>query len=206
MRLMPYLYSAVHEACVTGMPILRALWLQYPEEQAAVARGDEYLWGGDILVAPVVEQGATSRRLYLPRGTWYDFWTNDRIEGLREYDHPVDLAVMPLFVRAGAVVPLGPVRQYVSEPIDAPLTIQVYPGADGAFALYEDDGTTFGYQRGDWMGLELRWTDRQRRLSLRLADRSQMRTPAERRLRVQLVGASAARDVSFSGKPIEVTL
>jgi alpha-glucosidase/alpha-D-xyloside xylohydrolase len=188
------------------MPILRALWLHYPEDEAAVARGDEYLWGRDILVAPVVEKGATSRRLYLPRGIWYDFWTGDRIQGPREYDRAVDLNVMPLFVRAGALVPLGPVKQFVSEPIDAPPTIQVYPGADGRFVLYEDDGTTFDYQRGDWMGLELLWTDRQRRLDVRLADGSRMRPPDERRIRVQIAGASSARDVIFSGKPIEVRL
>jgi alpha-glucosidase (family GH31 glycosyl hydrolase) len=113
---------------------------------------------------------------------------------------------MPLFVRAGAILPLGPVRQYASEPVEAPLTIQIYPGADGRFVLYEDDGITFDYQRGDWMGLEARWADRQRRLSLRLVDGSRMRPPSERRLRVRIAGESSARDAIFSGKPIEVTL
>ena len=80
-RLLPYLYSAVHEAHATGLPIMRALWLHYPDDPAAVARGDEYLWGRDILVAPVTEKGATSRKVYLPRGTWYDFWTEESLEG-----------------------------------------------------------------------------------------------------------------------------
>ncbi len=74
-RLMPYLYTAVRECHDTGLPIMRALWLHHPDDATAVARGDEYLWGRDILVAPVVEKGATSRRVYLPRGTWFDFWT-----------------------------------------------------------------------------------------------------------------------------------
>ena len=77
-RLLPYTYTAVRECCDTGLPIIRALWLHYPDDRAAVARGDQYLWGRDILVSPVVEKGATSRRLYLPRGSWFDFWTEER--------------------------------------------------------------------------------------------------------------------------------
>ncbi|HEX5439134.1 MAG TPA: TIM-barrel domain-containing protein, partial [Gemmatimonadaceae bacterium] len=131
-RLMPYLYTAVHEAHRTGQPIIRALWLHYPDDAQAVARGDEYLWGRDILVAPVTEAGAASRRLYLPRGAWYDFWTEQKADGGREVARPVDLATMPLYVRAGAIIPLGPVKQYTAERVDGPLSLVVYPGADGA--------------------------------------------------------------------------
>jgi alpha-glucosidase (family GH31 glycosyl hydrolase) len=80
-RLLPYLYSAVRECCQTGMPVMRSLWLHYPEDSAAVRRADEYLWGRDILVAPVTEKGAGSRRLYLPKGSWYDFWTEEKLDG-----------------------------------------------------------------------------------------------------------------------------
>src|SRR5437899_12364231 len=119
---MPYLYSAVRECCQNGMPIMRDLWLHYPDGPAEVDRGDEYLLCRDILVAPVTEKGATSRKLYLPRGVWYDFWTEQRIEGSREIERPVDLATTPLYVRAGAIVPLGPIKQYTSESVEAPLT------------------------------------------------------------------------------------
>ncbi len=91
-RLMPYLYTAVRETHDTGMPIMRALWLHHADDPAAVARGDEYLWGRDILVAPVVEKGATTRRVYLPRGKWFDFWTEEVVDGGREIDRAVDLA------------------------------------------------------------------------------------------------------------------
>ena len=96
-RLIPYLYTAVRECHDTGMPIIRAMWLHYPDDPIAVARGDQYLWGRDILVAPVVEKGATSRRGYLPRGRWYDFWTGAPMEGGREIDRDVDLATTPLY-------------------------------------------------------------------------------------------------------------
>jgi alpha-glucosidase/alpha-D-xyloside xylohydrolase len=145
-RLLPYLYSAVRECCETGVPIMRALWLHYSDDPAAVSRGDEYLWGRDILVAPVTENGASSRRLYLPRGRWFDFWTAEQFVGGLELSKPVDLATMPLYVRAGSIIPLGPVRQYVAEKVEGPLTLQVYPGANGAFTIYEDDGSTFDYR------------------------------------------------------------
>jgi alpha-glucosidase/alpha-D-xyloside xylohydrolase len=205
-RLMPYLYTAVREGHQTGLPIVRALWLHYPDDAAAAARGDEYLWGRDVLVAPVVEKGATTRRLYLPRGAWYDFWTSERHEGGREISRAVDLETMPLYVRAGAILPLGPVKQYTSQPTDEPLTLQIYPGADGAFTMYEDDGISFAHERGDWMGLEMRWNDSARRLDVRLAAGSRMRPPGERRLAVRIAGTNAARDVRFTGAPLQVTL
>lgn len=201
-RLLPYLYSAVRECSLTGFPILRALWLHYPDDAAAVARGDEYLWGRDILVAPVVEQGARSRELYLPRGAWYDFWTGERMEGGRSVTRPVDIETMPLYVRAGAIVPMGPVKQYTEEQVDAPLEVTVYPGADGSFLLYEDDGKSFAYRKGDWMGIEMAWHDARRTLSLRLAAGSRPR--AKRQMELQVGGKK--KSVVFDGRPIQVTI
>jgi alpha-glucosidase/alpha-D-xyloside xylohydrolase len=205
-RLMPYLYSAVRECSTTGMPIVRALWLHYPDDPVAVARGDEYLWGRDLLVAPVVDKGATSRRLYLPHGTWFDFWTNEQVDGGRELDRAVDLSTMPLYVRAGAIVPMGPVKQFTSEVVAGPLTVTVYPGADGSFELFEDDGTSFDYRRGGWMGLTFKWTDRTRALSIALTPGSRMRTPLVRDIDVRLAGHTSGQSVKFSGRPLTVTL
>ena len=205
-QLMPYLYSAVREGRDTGLPIIRALWLHYPDDERAVARGDQYLWGRDVLVAPVVEKGATSRRLYLPPGAWFDFWTNERHEGGREIDRAVTLETMPLFVRAGAILPLGPVKQYTSEPSTEPLTLQVHPGADGAFTLYEDDGVSYAHERGDWMRILMQWSDGQRQLTLKLADNSRMRPPAQRPIRVRIAGTETVREIVFDGKPIQVKL
>jgi alpha-glucosidase/alpha-D-xyloside xylohydrolase len=205
-RLLPYLYSSVREAHRTGLPVMRALWLHYAADAAAVARGDEYLWGRDMLVAPVVEKGATSRAVYLPKGRWYDFWTDEALEGGRELDRPVDLASMPLFVRAGALLPLGPVKQYSDEVVDGPLTVQVYPGADAAFTVYEDDGRSFDYQRGEWMGLDMRWDDRQRHLTFELAKGSRMRAPDRRPVHVRVAGSQEIREVFFTGSPLELRL
>jgi alpha-glucosidase (family GH31 glycosyl hydrolase) len=201
-RLLPYLYSAVREGTLTGMPVMRSLWLHYQDDPAAVGRGDEYLWGRDVLVAPVVEKGATSRRLYLPRGRWFDFWTGERFDGGREIERAVDLETVPLFIREGAILPFGPVKQYVNERVAGPLSIAVYPGRDGKFLLYEDDGISFNYRKGDWMGLELKWNETQRALAIRLAPGSRLRPPLRRSMEVKL--GDLSKNVEFDGRPLDV--
>jgi alpha-glucosidase/alpha-D-xyloside xylohydrolase len=205
-RLLPYTYTAVRDCCDTGLPIMRALWLHYPDDAIAAARGDEYLWGRDILVAPVTEKGATTRRLYLPRGAWFDFWTEERVDGGRETDRRVDLATLPLYVRAGSILPSGPVKQYTDEPVEGPLTLVVYPGANGLSTLYEDDGKTFEYRRGAWMRIEMAWRDRERRLTVRLAPGSRLLPPGRHTVDVRVAGQKTTRSVVFEGKPLEVRL
>ena len=185
---------------------MRALWLHYPDDAVAVARGDEYLWGRDILVAPVTEKGAMSRKLYLSRGVWYDFWTEERVDGGREIERPVDLTTMPLYVRAGAIIPLGPIKQYTSEKVDSPLTLQIYPGTDGNFLLYEDDGRTFNYRKGEWMGIQIMWNDSHRLLTLRLAKGSRVLPPLQRRIEVRVMPEKKTRAIVFEGRALNVQL
>jgi len=205
-QLLPYTYSVAKETTESGLPMIRALWLHHPDDPAAVARGDQFLWGRDLLVSPVVEKGATTRPLYLPRGAWFDFWTEERINGGREIERAVDLETMPLHVRAGSILPLSPVKQYVDQTVDGPMTLIVYPGADGAAVLYEDDGRSFDYRKGEAMKLDLAWRDRERRLSIRLASGSRMRPPSPRRLVVRLAGSQTLSNVRFEGSPVEVRL
>jgi alpha-glucosidase (family GH31 glycosyl hydrolase) len=205
-RLMPYLYTAVRECHDTGMPIMRASWLHHPDDALAAGLGDQYFWGRDIVVAPVVEKGATSRSLYLPRGSWWDFWTEERIEGGRHIERSVDLKTIPLYVRAGAVIPMGPVRQYVDEPSDEPLTLVVYPGKDGISSWYEDDGRTFNYRRGDSMRTALSWRDADRMLSLQLVAGSRAQAPWPRRIAVRVAGDSRTSMINFTGQRTGVSM
>jgi alpha-glucosidase (family GH31 glycosyl hydrolase) len=161
-----------------------------------------HLWGRDLLVAPVVEKAATSRRVYLPHGTWYDFWTNERKEGGKEIVRRVDLETIPLYVRAGAVLPMGPVKQYTEETVEGPLTVHVYPGADGNFLLYGDDGKSFDFRRGAWMGIEMAWNGARKTLTLRLAKGSRMLAPLRRSIEVKMAGATKA--AVFEGRPVTV--
>jgi alpha-glucosidase (family GH31 glycosyl hydrolase) len=202
-RMLPYLYSAVHECATTGMPIMRALWLHFPDDPKAVECADQYLWGRNVLVAPVLEKSATSRRVYLPRGAWYDFWTHERVEGGHEIIRPVDLETIPLYVREGSILPLGPVKQFTGEKIDEPISVSIYPGADASFLLYEDDGTSFDYRKGEWMGIQMAWDDKRRTFSLNLAPGSRLLPPKPRAIVVQLAGTS--RSLTFGGKPVQVS-
>jgi len=203
-RLMPYIYTMLRDTQETGLPMMRAMWLHHPDDAAAVARGDQYLWGRDLLVAPVVEKGATTRRVYLPKGDWFDFWTNERMAGGREVERAVDLSVVPMYVRAGAVIPTGPVKQYVDEPTDAPMELTVYPGADGTSSWYDDDGHSFDYRKGDWMRVVMAWNDKARRLTLRLAPGARMLQPAQRKFVVRVAGSTVTKDVVFTGRPVDV--
>jgi alpha-glucosidase/alpha-D-xyloside xylohydrolase len=201
-RMLPYLYSSVRECTQTGMPVMRSLWLHYPDDPKAVACGDQYLLGRNLLVAPVVERGATSRRVYLPRGDWYDFWTGERVAGGHEISRAVDLETLPLYVSAGSILPLGPVKQYTGEASDQPVSISIYPGADASFLLYEDDGSSFNYRKGDWMGIQMEWNDSRRSLSLRLAPNSRVLPPPRRNIEVKL--GETIHSVVFNGSPVDL--
>jgi len=113
------------------------------------------------------------------------------------------LETLPLYVRAGTVLPLGPVKQYVGEKVDQPLSVSIYPGADSSFLLYEDDGSSFNYRHGDWMGLQMEWQDGQRKLKLSLASGSRMLTPGGVTMDVRL--EQTKRQVLFAGKPLELS-
>ncbi len=186
--------------------MMRALWLHHPDDPEAVACGDEFLWGRDILVSPVVEKGAKTRRLYLPRGVWYDFWTGEQREGGVEIERSVDLETMPLHVRAGAILPMAPLRQWVDQRVDGPLSLTIYPGRDSSFVLYEDDGRTFDYRRGDWMGIDMSWRDTARVLTMRLAKGSRMRPPLRRSIEVRMIDSADTATITFAGRELTIKL
>ena len=147
-QLMPYTYTLAWEARNSGMPFMRALWLHYPKDAKAAGIGSQYLWGRDLLIAPVFKKGATTRDVYLPGGDWYDWWTNEKKQGGKTISREVDLATMPVYVRAGAIIPFDPVRQYADEIVQGPTTLKVYTGANGDYTLYDDDGISQDYLEG----------------------------------------------------------
>jgi alpha-D-xyloside xylohydrolase len=158
-QLMPYLYSLGYLTHRTGAPFMRGLFMDFGNDPRVADIGDEYMFGPSILVAPVTEQGQTSRNVYLPAGTdWYNFWTNQRVHGGQTItvDAPID--VLPLFVRAGSILPLGTVVESTNE-TQKIATLRVYPGADGDFDLYRDDGTTYAYEGGEFQVAHLHWSD-----------------------------------------------
>jgi alpha-D-xyloside xylohydrolase len=150
-RLMPYIYSLAGETWRENSTLMRALAMDFPRDPEVRAIADEYLFGPAFLVSPVYVYRARSREVYLPAGAlWYDFYSNRVFRGGERIAAAAPLARMPLFVRAGSIVPVGPAIQYTGEKPDAPLTLLVYTGASGRFTLYEDDGTTLDYQHGGY--------------------------------------------------------
>jgi alpha-glucosidase (family GH31 glycosyl hydrolase) len=205
-QLMPYTYTLAREAYDTGMPLMRALWLHYPDDRQARGQSQEYLWGRDLLIAPVYEKGATSRDVYLPAGTWYDWWDNSRHAGGATVKRAVDLATMPIYVRAGAVIPFDAVRQYLAQPAPGPTTLKVYNGASGEFTMYEDDGTSQGYLRNKGTWTKLSWDDGAKKLTISAAPPAGAanESAAPREFKVEMLPAGTVKTVIYNGHKVEV--
>lgn len=148
MRLLPYLYACFVHAAETGQPINRPLVCEYPNDAAVHRLGDQFLVGPDILVAPVLFPGHDRRLVYLPPGVWYHFWSDQRLEGGRWEIFEAPLSQPPVFVRAGAVIPMHPVRQHTGEPEPRETYLDVYPGTQLRGGLVEDDGLTQAWRNG----------------------------------------------------------
>jgi alpha-glucosidase (family GH31 glycosyl hydrolase) len=149
--LLPYTYTLAWQAHVQGLPLMRPLVLDYPDDPRTWQLGHQFLWGDDLLVAPVTREGATRWPVYLPAGGWYDLWTGRRHAGPGGVSVDAPLDRLPLFARAGAILPLGPVVQHTRErPLDA-ITLLVYPEGRSRFELYEDDGQSQAYRRGGYV-------------------------------------------------------
>lgn len=158
-QMLPYIYSLGHDTYETGAPFMRALFMDFPHDPKVTDIRDEYMFGPAFLVAPVTEQGATSREVYLPASTdWYNFWTNERYQGGQTIQVNAPIDVLPLFVRAGSIIPIGEVVENTTAKQDL-VELRVYAGADGHFALYQDDGSSYDYENGKFSLTHFSWTN-----------------------------------------------
>jgi len=164
-ELMPYIYSLGYQTWLTGAPFLRALPLDFPNDPKVADLRDEYMFGSAFLVAPITDQGATSREVYLPAGAdWYNYWTNERVHGGQTITVQAAIDTIPLFVRAGSIVPLGAPVESTHE-TQAIAKVRVYPGADASFTLFSDDGKTYAYENGAGSVTHLHWDDAAKKLT-----------------------------------------
>ena len=199
-QLLPQIYKVMEEASRTGIPALRPLMLEYPADAQSWGRDDQYLFGADLLVAPVLTESATERELYLPAGEWFDFWTGERFVGNRSMRVPVTLESLPIFARAGAFVFLQPVIQHTGEMAGQPLQVQVYPAATSQTEWYEDDGESLGYQRGDWARRQFRQQRDDKTITITASALEGRYRPAPRSLQFHLIGEHAAKHIQLNGK------
>jgi alpha-D-xyloside xylohydrolase len=157
---MPYIYALAGDTYHRDGSMMRGLAMDFPNDARARDVNDAYLFGPAFLVNPVYEYEARTRKVYLPAGVrWYDFYSGKAHDGGAEIEAAAPLAQMPLFVKAGSIVPVGPAVQHTAEKLDAPITLNVYQGADGSFELYEDDGVTYGYEKGAFARIPLAYDD-----------------------------------------------
>jgi alpha-D-xyloside xylohydrolase len=188
--LFPYIYSVAGAVTQDGSTLMRPLVMDFRTDAKAREVADEYMFGPAFLVSPVTEYKARTRPVYLPAGSdWYDFWTGTRVSGGQMVTADAPLDRLPLYMRAGSIVPVGPEQQYVGEKHDPPITVYVYGGANASFSLYEDDGKSYGYERGEFARIPITWDDATRTLTIGARTGSYPRMPASRSFRVTLVTA-----------------
>ena len=205
-QLLPYVYSQAGAVTHDDASFLRPLVMDFPHDATARASADEYLFGPAFLVAPIDQYKARQRSVYLPdtRGGWFDFWSGSSVAGGRTIDAPAPYDAIPLFVRAGSIVPFGPDVEYTTEKPADPITLVVYAGADGTFTLYEDDGVTYGYERGAFARIPLQWHDATNTLSIGARKGSFPGMLPQRTFNVIVVSSDRARGFDFAPKPDRV--
>jgi alpha-D-xyloside xylohydrolase len=213
-RLMPYIYSAAADTHYNSGTMMRGLVMDFPKDERVKDIKDQYLFGRDLLVAPVHVYGARERSVYMPKGaSWYDFYTGELHKGGAAVLMKAPATRMPLLVKAGAILPMGPVTQYVDEKPDAPITLKVYTGADGQASLYEDDGVTKAYQRGESSRIPFSYNDKTGTLTIGERAGQYKGMVAQRQFRVHFIkpGVSSSESfddadqvVAYSGKAITI--
>jgi alpha-D-xyloside xylohydrolase len=159
-RLLPYIYSLAWRVTSEDYTIQRPLVMDWRDDPKVAAIGDQFMFGPALLVNPVTEEGATSRWLYLPPASaWYDFWSGDKLAGGRRVEAQAPLDRIPLYVRAGSILPLGPEVEYADQRTSAPIELRVYRGADGTSTCMRTPGDTYAYEKGEHAIIPIRWDE-----------------------------------------------
>lgn len=216
-RLMPYIYSLGWMVTHHGYTPLRSLAFDFRKDPKVENIGHQYMFGPDFLVSPVVKPERVSRILYLPRGiSWYDFWTGIRYPGGKFIRASAPLNILPLYIRAGSILPMGPYLQYATEKPADPLELRIYSGSDGHFTLYEDANNGYGYERGQYATITINWRDSSRILTLSARKGNFPGILTQRTIRVVLVRAGhgvglapavlADRTLRYRGARMKVSL
>jgi len=216
-RMLPYIYSLAGGVTQQAGTILRPLVMDFAADKTARELNDEYMFGPAFLVAPVTTYKARSRSVYLPKGpAWYDFWTGKAATAGANADVAAPYDAIPVFVRAGSIVPFGPELQYTGEKPADPLTLYVYAGSNGAFTLYEDQGTTYDYEKGAFTQIPIQWNESTGTLTLGKRQGSFPEMLKDRTVRMVLVspgtpvgfgsGEAAAKSVKYGGETVAVKL
>jgi len=188
-RMMPYIYSLAWKVSSADSTIQRPLVMDFRSDPETWNIGDQFLFGPALMVSPVTEAKVTERRVYLPMTLWYDFWTGQTTEGGKYIEASAPLDRIPLYVRAGSILPLGPDEQYADEKPNGPIELRVYRGADGSFELYQDEGDNYDYEKGQHAVIPIAWSEAQRTLTIGARTGSYAGMPQSMSFHIVWVGA-----------------
>ena len=205
-RLMPYLYSLAGMVHFEDYTMMRGLPMDFPDDPTARLVADQWMFGPALMPCPVCEYKARSRDVYLPAGIWYDFYTEEALDGDQPIEADAPYGRIPLFARGGSILPLGPEMQWSDEKPADPLEIVVYPGADAVFTLYEDDGLTYAYEKGECSMIPLLWDDASGTLTIGERSGSYPGMLAERTFVIRLAGTKEECKEIYKGEKLTIAL
>ena len=208
-RMFPYLYSEAAAVTGKGSTLLRPLVMDFADDQKALAQNYEFMFGHEMLVAPVTTPSTEQMTVYLPRTPhgWFNFWTGEHVAGGSSLVTEAKLDRIPVFISAGSILPLGPTEQYISQKPASSLELRVYPGADATFDLYEDEGTNYNYEHGVSSLIKLRWDNARHELTIGKREGSFFGMLTNREFRIQLIGSPAGQQiVKYQGGELHIAL
>ncbi|MEM2740416.1 MAG: glycoside hydrolase family 31 protein, partial [Candidatus Bathyarchaeia archaeon] len=217
-RLLPYIYSHAWRVTKEGYTLMRPLIMDFRMDSRVADIDDQYMFGSAIMVSPVTLPKIKARRIYLPRsiGGWYDFWTGRDISGGVWIETPTPIDIIPLHVKAGSIIPMAPPLQYTKEKPWNPIEVRVYRGADATFTLYEDDGETYSYERGEYSLTPMIWLEDEGKLIIGVREGSYTGMLKERLFHIVFVrdgygiGVEETeipdRIVRYDGREVEVKI
>ncbi|MDE6655065.1 MAG: DUF5110 domain-containing protein, partial [Muribaculaceae bacterium] len=202
--LVPYIYSLAGKQSMSGYTMARPLAFDFSGDEEVLDLKDQYMFG-DIMVCPVTDPKVESRRVYLPNGTsWHDYWSDDVTEGGRWIDAPTPLDRLPLYVKAGSIIVTAPPAQYTAAQNDQPLTISIYPGEDGHFEIYNDEGDNYNYERGAFCRVELKWDDKTH--TLKIGERKGSYPGMNEEETFIVKTPSATKEIKYDGRPLSIKM
>ena len=202
-RLLPYIYTGMEEASRTGVPLMRPMYMEFPSEPTVSLSGEQYMFGSGLLIAPKVWPFLDPYEVIFPKGDWFNYWTGEIVTGGQtiKVDPPLD--TLPVYVRAGTIIPQQPVVQNIDETPKGSLELKVYPGPKCAGNLYMDDGNTFAYQKGEFLRAHFTCTADASQVSVQIAATEGTYHPWFKDMSLTIYGAGHVRDVQVDGKPIK---
>jgi len=203
-RLLPYIYSLAWMTTSQGYTPMRGLIMDFRTDEHSATIGDQFMFGPALLVSPVTDPIVSSRQVYLPKAKWYDFWTGSSVDGPLMMDAAAPIDKLPLFVRAGSIVPMGPEKEWSTEKPEDPIELRIYREAEGDFTLYEDENDGYNYEKGVYATIPFHWDDAKQTLTIGERKGAFPGMLTERRFHIVFVGKGHGAGVTAESKPDKV--